>query len=114
LLLLAAPAALAARAGRAALAAALPPSLLFAALGAFHPWPPAFEQATTGDPVAGLVTSPIGGNAAAWLERSLPGSAAARAAGELFVDRDPELRRRYYRLFFGSKGDLVTMRGFER
>jgi hypothetical protein len=114
LLLLAAPAALAARAGRVALAALLPPSLLFAALGAFHPWPPAYEQGTAGDPVATLVGNPIGGNAAAWLERALPGSAAARAAGERFVDRDPELRRRYYRLFFGSKGDLATMRRFER
>ncbi|GMU64908.1 MAG: hypothetical protein AMXMBFR36_11820 [Acidobacteriota bacterium] len=114
LLLLAAPAALAARAGRLALAALLPPSLVFAALGAFHPWPPAFEQSTAGDPVATLVTNPIGGNAAAWLERNLPGSAAARAAGEVFVDRDPELRRRYYRLFFGSKGDLATLRRFER
>jgi hypothetical protein len=114
LLLLTAPAALAARAGRLALAALLPPSLLFSALGAFHPWPPAFEQGTAGDPVAILVTNPVGGSAAAWLERSFPGSAPARAAGELFVDRDPELRRRYYRLFFGSKGDLVTMRRFER
>jgi hypothetical protein len=114
LLLLAAPAALVARAGRIALAALLPPSLLFAALGAFHPWPPAFEQATAGDPIASRVTNPIGGNAAAWLERASPGSAAARAAGERFVDGDPELRRRYYRLFFGSKGDLATMRRFER
>lgn len=114
LLLLAAPAALAARAGRPALAALLPPSLVFAALGAFHPWPPAFEQATAGDPVATLVTNPIGGNAAAWLERTLPGSAAARAAGEIFVDRDPELRRRYYRLFFGSKGDFAALQRFER
>jgi len=114
LLLLAAPAALHRRAGRAAFAALLPPSLLFAALGAFHPWPPAFEQATAGDPVATLVTNPIGGNAAAWLERASPGSALARGAGERFVDRDPELRRRYYRLFFGSKGDFATMRKFER
>ncbi len=112
LLLLTAPAVLAARPGRLALAAALPPSILFAALGAFHPWPPAYEQGTAGDPVARLVRNPVGGNAAAWLALHQPDGALARGMGECFVAPDPAVRRRYFRLFFGSKGDLAAMRRF--
>ncbi|MBP1642666.1 MAG: hypothetical protein H6Q03_1335 [Acidobacteria bacterium] len=114
LLLLAAPAALAGRAARVAFAALLPASVLFAALGAYHPWPPAYEQATSGDPVAALVTNPIGGNAAAWLAVHRPGTRLAEAAGRRFVSPDPELRRRYFALFFGTRGDLATMRRFTR
>ncbi len=93
---------------------ALPPSILFAALGAFHPWPPAYEQESNRHPVASLVTQPIGGNAAALAARHLPDAAISRWLGERFVSRDPELRRQYFRLFFGSKGDLRSMRRFER
>ncbi len=108
LLLLAAPAALGGRAARTLLVALLPFSMLFAALGAYHPWPPAFEQATAGDPVAASVTNPIGGNAAAFAAARRPGGALAEALGRRFVSPDPELRRRYFALFFGSKGDLAT------
>lgn len=112
LLLLAAPVAMVPRAGRVALAALLGPSLLAAALGAYHPWPPAFEQVTAGDPVASRVTQPVGGNAAAWLVEHFPDSEVTRVVGERFVDPDPAMRRRYFRLFFGSKADLVTMSQF--
>ena len=126
LLMLAAPAALAAGSGRssrssrsrswtrALFAAVLPVSILFAALGAYHPWPPAFEQASHRAPVVSAVTNPVGANAAAWAEQHFPGSGWARALGRRFVARDPEQRRRYFEIFFGSKGDLVTMRRFAR
>jgi hypothetical protein len=112
LLLLAAPAALAARWQRAAYATVLPVSVLFAALGAYHPWPPAFEQASSRGSVAGLVTHPVGGNAAAWAAAHLPGSQLAEALGGRFVSADPELRRRYLWLFFASKGQPATAQRF--
>jgi hypothetical protein len=112
LLLLAAPAALGARWQRAAFAAVLPVSVLFAALGAYHPWPPAFEQASSRGSVAGLVTHPVGGNAAAWAAAHLPGSRLAEALGRRFVSADPELRRQYLWLFFASKGRLATAERF--
>ena len=114
-MMLAAPAALGGRAGRggrALLAAALPPSLLFAALGAYHPWPPAFEQATLVDPVAARVRNPIGGNAAAWAAVHCPGSALAEELARRFVAGDEGARRGYFALFFASKGDLATCRRF--
>ena len=114
LLLFTAPLALEAKAGRAVLAAALAPSILFAALGAYHPWPPAFEQESRRDPVAARVTNPIGGNAAAWLAEHRPGSAWAERLGARYVSRDAERRREYFVYFFGSKGDLETMRRFAR
>jgi hypothetical protein len=114
LLLLAAPVALTAFRGtaRVAFTGLLPISILFAALGAYHPWPPAFEQAASGDRVARLVRNPIGGNAAAWLAEHAPASALAGRMARRFVDPDPQQQRRYFALFFGSKGDLVTMRRF--
>ncbi len=114
LMMLALPAVLARRPGRLLFAVLLPPSILFAMLGAYHPWPPAYEQRTHRDPVASLVHDPIGGNAAAWCEEHFPSSHLARGLGQLFVSREPELRRRYYWYFFGSKGDLTTMRRYER
>ena len=111
LLLLPAAAALSG-ARRALLLALLPVSVLFAALGAYHPWPPAFEQESHRQPVASLVRNPVGGNAAAWAAANLPESALARSLGERFVSRDPAERRRYFALFFGSKGDLATLRRF--
>ncbi len=97
---------------RLAFAAVLPVSVLFAALGAFHPWPPAYEQATRRQPVASLVSNPIGGNAAAWLAVHAPQSALADWAGRRFVSQDPGARREYFALFYGSKGDVATMRRF--
>ncbi|MEO8276896.1 MAG: hypothetical protein ABI639_11805 [Thermoanaerobaculia bacterium] len=91
----------------------LPASILFAALGAYHPWPPAFEQEGSGNAVAMRVTNPIGGNAAGWLAEHFPESAAARSAARRFVSSDVREQRAYFRLFFGSKGDLSTMRRFE-
>jgi hypothetical protein len=90
----------------------LPVSILFAWLGAYHPWPPAFEQETSGDRIASLVTNPIGGNAAGWLAAHAPESSLARWTARRFVSPDRVLQRRYFWLFFGSKGDLATMRRF--
>jgi hypothetical protein len=114
LLLLAAPAATALPAGRRLLHAALPVSILFAALGAYHPWPPAFEQQATRDPIASRVTNPIGGNAAALCVSRWPRAAPCTWLTARFVDRDPRAARSYFIYFFGSKGDLATMRRFER
>ena len=112
LLLLAAPAVLGARPARVALVALLPASVLFAALGAWHPWPPAWEQASSSGSVSSLVVNPVGGNAAAWLAAHRPGSRLTEAVGRRFVSPDPELRRRYFALFFRSKGDLATLSRF--
>jgi hypothetical protein len=90
---------------RTVFAALLVPSVLFAALGAYHPWPPAFEQKASGMPEAMLVTNPIGGNAAALAARLAPDSALAQWLGRRFVSRDERLRHRYYLLFFASRGD---------
>ncbi len=114
LLLLAAPFALGTRARELLFALLLVPSILFAALGAYHPWPPAFEQATSGDPVARQVTNPIGANAAALAVQLAPESAVAERLGATYVSPDPGLRRQYFVYFFGSKGDLETMRRFTR
>jgi hypothetical protein len=111
LLLLFAPPVLAG-AGRFLFVAALAPSALFAWLGAYHPWPPAYEQESQLQPVAALVRQPIGGNAAAWLAVHRPESALARSTARVFVSPDPALQRQYFALFFGSKGDLATMRRF--
>jgi hypothetical protein len=97
---------------RAVLLTLLPASVLFAALGAYHPWPPAFEQATAGGPVATLVTNPIGGNAAAWAADHLPEGRLVEGLGARFISPDPEMRRRYLWLFFASKGDLEGMAQF--
>lgn len=78
-------------------------SFVFALLGTYHPWPPAYEQQTHRDRVASRVTNPVGGNAAAWLEQHFPGSRVAAKAGARFVSRDPELRREYYAYFTRSK-----------
>ncbi|MGE0638991.1 MAG: hypothetical protein AB7G12_05450 [Thermoanaerobaculia bacterium] len=97
------------------LAFLLPPSVLFSALGAFHPWPPAYEQEGASGPwaeVAAGVRNPVGGNAAAWLAVHRPGTRVARWTEERWVSADPERARRYYQLFYGSKGDLATMRRF--
>lgn len=114
LLLLCAPLALATGrpVSRTLFAALLPVSILFAGLGAYHPWPPGFEQESSGHPVASRVTNPIGGNAAGWLAEHAPGSRLASWSARRFVGRDLEQQRRYFALFFGSKGDLATMRRF--
>ncbi len=114
LLLLLAPLALAGARSRSRrlFAAVLPVSVLCAALGAYHPWPPAFEQESSGHPVARLVDNPIGGNAAGWLAEHAPESALAGWVAGRFVSPDRAQQRRYFALFFGSKGDLATMRKF--
>ncbi len=81
----------------------LPISVLFAALGAYHPWPPAFEQKETTLPVAARVTNPIGGNAAAWLDEHAPGSTLANAVERWFIKGDAKGRREYLEFFHSSR-----------
>jgi hypothetical protein len=108
-----APVVLARRSAQMLLAVTTPVSILFALLGAYHPWPPAYEQAHNRDPVAGLVTIPVGGNAAAWCAKEFPNATLCDWLGERFVTPDHDLRRRYLVVFFGSKGDLDTVRRFQ-
>lgn len=91
----------------------LPLSVLFALLGAYHPWPPAYEQEANKDPVASLVTNPVGANAAAWVAARAPASRVARVLGTVFIDPDPQRRRQYLALFFYSRGDVETARQFQ-
>jgi hypothetical protein len=112
LLLFEAGAVLALPRARALLLALLPVSVLFAALGAYHPWPPGYEQASNAGAVAARVTNPIGGNAAALAAERAPGSTVARWLAARFVSEDPRRAREWLALFFASKGDLETMRGF--
>jgi len=114
LLLFGAPVVLAADWGRKLFALLLPPSLLFAAIGAYNPWPPAYEQRTGGDAVASLVHDPIAGNAAAWCCEHWPGSRLCQGVGERFIAADPGMRRRYLELFFASKGDVEALEALER
>ncbi|HKC26004.1 MAG TPA: hypothetical protein VKF32_14755 [Thermoanaerobaculia bacterium] len=79
-------------------------SVLFAALGVYNPWPPAYESHYTHDPVATLVTNPIGANAAAWLDEHANDSPLAVAVGARFVSPDPALRDRYFRYWRLSRG----------
>lgn len=81
------------------------PSVATAMLGAYHPWPPAFEQSAGRHPVASLVTNPVGGNLAALLAARAPESAAARWAAGRFVSPDRDEQRRYFALFFWSRGE---------
>lgn len=114
LLLFGAGTALASRGRRIVFAALLPVSILFSTLGAFHPWPPGFEQEPRRHPVADSVTNPIGANATALCYRFVPEAGLCGRLAESFVSEDAELRDRYLQLFFHSKGDLATMRRFER
>ncbi len=85
----------------------LPVSILFAVIGVYNPWPPCYEQEAHKDPIASMVTNPVGGNAAAFLGRHWPNSALSDLTGYLFVNRDPALRDMYYYYFFISKGDIA-------
>ena len=86
----------------------LVPSVATAMLGAFHPWPPAFEQRARRHPVASLVTNPVGGNLAALLALRAPETAAARWTAARFVSPDAAAQRRYFALFYWSRGEPET------
>jgi len=90
----------------------LVPSVAIAMLGAYHPWPPAFEQSAGRHPVAGEVTNPVGGNLAALLALRAPESAAARWAARRFVSPDPAAQERYFALFYWSRGEPELARRF--
>jgi hypothetical protein len=101
------------RLGRAVVLPLLTLSILTALVGAYHPWPPGYEQEAGGDPVASIVENPIGGNLAAWWNRGFPGSALGERLGAVFISPDPVERRRYLWLFYASKGDLAGVRLME-
>lgn len=80
-------------------------SVLFALIGAYHPWPPGYEQEANQDPVAATVVNPVGGNLAAWSQQHFPGSALAARSGDRFISSDAAARARYLQLFYTSKRD---------
>jgi len=90
----------------AAFALILAPSILFSLIGAYHPWPPAYEQEANKHPVASMVTNPVGGNAAAWLEQHAPDASLTRRMTARFINPDPVMQDRYFLYFFASKNDL--------
>ncbi len=90
----------------AAFALTLLPSILFSLIGAYHPWPPAYEQEANKHPVASMVTNPVGANAAAWLEQHAPDAGLTRRMAAWFIDPDPLRQDRYFLYFFASKNDL--------
>jgi hypothetical protein len=87
-------------------------SILLALLGAYHPWPPAYEQEANKDPIASLVTNPLGGNAAAFLAEHAPDSRVTEALGSRFISRSKRERDRYLAYFFWSKGDEALTERF--
>ena len=95
--------------GRRVFVPILAVSILFALLGAYNPWPPVDEPGTGRNPVASVVTNPVGGNWAALLRQCVPGGALAESSARLFVAGDRSARDHYFRLFFASKGDVETM-----
>jgi hypothetical protein len=87
--------------------------VLFAWLGAYHPWPPAYEQKTNLDPIVGVVTMPVGGNAAGLCAEYFPDARVCDWIGGYFITPDLDLRRKYLVVFFGSKGDLESVKRFQ-
>jgi hypothetical protein len=90
--------------------ALLPVSILFAMLGAYHPWPPAYEQARNPDPIASLVHNPVGGNAAAWLNEVAPQAGLTRWMAASFISPDERLQSRYLKYFERSRSFPVRPR----
>lgn len=86
-------------------AAVLAVSILFALIGAYHPWPPGYEQEARKDPVASVVTNPIGANLSGWARQRFPGSALADRLARTFISPDERVRERYLYLFYRSRGD---------
>ncbi|HAF96337.1 MAG TPA: hypothetical protein DER10_08525 [Elusimicrobia bacterium] len=89
-------------------AALLAASTLFAFIGAYHPWPPGYEQEAGKDPVVSLVKNPIGGNASAWLHEKSGTATVTKMAESVFLHEDILSRYLYLNLFFESKGDIKT------
>lgn len=81
-------------------------SVLFALLGAYHPWPPAYEQEAGKHTVASRVTNPVGGNGAAWMEKYVPGSGITDLMKALVIGPDRVAQEEYLALFYFSKGDV--------
>ena len=91
------------RAGLFVLALAV--SIPFALLGAYHPWPPAYEQERNKDPVASLVANPVGGNLAAWMKEYFPEAELTQKISSAFISSSPLLQGRYLLYFYESKQD---------
>lgn len=87
---------------------------VFALLGAYHPWPPGYEQEANKHPVASMVRNPMGGNLAAWSDAHFPDSRLSSSLGARFISRDEVARLRYLYLFFGSKGDWSAAQSYLR
>lgn len=85
-------------------------SVAFALIGAYHPWPPAYEQEALMHPVASRVHNPVGGNLAAWAAEHLPETSLAVILEESFIAGGARERLVYLALFFRSKGDAEMVR----
>jgi len=105
LLLFFAPLALESRGARIAFAGALLFSVATALIGVYHPWPPGYERKDGNDPVAELVSNPVGGNLAAFATEHFPDSRITARLCRTFIQGDKRERQLYLYVFFVSKGD---------
>ena len=94
--------------------AVLAVSALFALIGAYNPWPPAYEQEGNKNPVAALVSNPIGGNASAFLQEHFPGAGLTRGMKALFISPSKPDQARYLALFYLDKRDAVMAENMKR
>ena len=69
-------------------------SVALALIGAYNPWPPAYEQESDQDPVAALVSNPVAGNLSAWLHERFPDRSLASRLGSWLLGRDVAARNR--------------------
>lgn len=94
--------------------AVLAVSVLFALIGAYNPWPPAYEQERNKNEVAALVNNPIGGNASAFMQEHFPGAGLTRTMKALFISPSKPEQARYLALFYLDKRDAVMAESMKR
>jgi len=87
--------------------AALAVSILFALIGAYNPWPPAYEQKLDTS-IASVVENPVAGNATAWLQEYAPEARLTAWMKERFVSPSPVVAGAYLALFYLDKGDYLN------
>jgi hypothetical protein len=85
-------------------------SIVFALVGAYHPWPPGYELEATKDEITAVVTNPVGGNVTAFIASVFPDSCLAGLLAERYISRDPGKQAAYLQVFFMSKGDIGKAR----
>ncbi len=98
------------RGSHLAFAAVLVPSILMALIGAYNPWPPAYEEEDGKHRITAIVTNPVGGNLAGWSNEYFPGSDFARLMARTFISPEESLQLQYLYYFYGSKHDIANAR----